>query len=72
MQCGGRECCAVCGAGNSIEHVPALIATLAAEFALEDDALEELIEELVEIQQVAAREGKALAWVGAATRTWRR
>src|SRR3990172_3953119 len=40
---------------------------LRREFALDDDALEELIEELVDVQHVAARDGKALAWVGATT-----
>ena len=33
---------------------------LQREFALEDDALEELVEELVEIQRVAVRDGRAL------------
>ena len=37
---------------------------LRREFALDDDALEELIEELVEIQRVAVREERALAWIG--------
>jgi class 3 adenylate cyclase len=37
---------------------------LKREFELDDDALEELIEELVDVQQVAAREGKVLSWVG--------
>jgi class 3 adenylate cyclase len=37
---------------------------LKREFELDDEALEELIEELVDIQQVAAREGKAIAWIG--------
>ena len=36
---------------------------LKREFGLDDDALEELIEELVEIQQVAMRDGRALASV---------
>ena len=34
---------------------------LQREFSLDDDALDELIEELVEIQQVAVRDGRALA-----------
>ncbi len=42
---------------------------LQREFELDADALEELIEELVDIQQVAAREGKAISWVGAASNT---
>ncbi len=36
---------------------------LKREFGLDDDALEELIEELVEIQRVAVRDGRALASV---------
>ncbi len=32
---------------------------------LDDDALEELIEELVDIQRIALREEDALAWSGA-------
>lgn len=39
---------------------------LQREFELDDDALEELIEELVEIQRVAVRDGRALAWAGGA------
>jgi len=38
---------------------------LRREFALDDAALEELVEELVEIQRVAVRDGQALAWVDA-------
>ena len=37
-------------------------------FNLDDDALQELIEELVEIQRVAVRDGRALAWAGATPR----
>ena len=37
---------------------------LAREFELDDETLEELVEELVDIQRVAEREGRALAWVG--------
>ena len=40
---------------------------LKQEFQLDDEALELLAEELVDVQQVAAREGKILAWLGAAT-----
>jgi hypothetical protein len=40
---------------------------LKREFELEDDALEALVEELVEIQQIAVRDGKALAWARRAT-----
>ncbi len=39
---------------------------LKLEFGLDDEQLEALVEELVDIQQLAAREGKALAWVGPA------
>jgi class 3 adenylate cyclase/tetratricopeptide (TPR) repeat protein len=39
---------------------------LKREFALEDEALEELVDELVDVQQVAARAGKLLAWIGPA------
>jgi class 3 adenylate cyclase len=42
------------------------LAGLKREFGLDDEALGELVEELVEIQRVAVREGKALAWSGAA------
>jgi len=37
---------------------------LQREFDLDDDALDELIEELAEIQRVAVRDGRALAWAG--------
>ncbi len=37
---------------------------LRREFDLDEDALEELVEELVDVQQVAAREGKVLSWIG--------
>ncbi len=36
---------------------------LQREFDLDDGALDELIEELVEIQQVADRNGRALEWI---------
>ncbi len=39
---------------------------LKREFELDDDTLEDLVEELVDVQQVAAREGKVLSWIGAA------
>ena len=39
---------------------------LKLEFGLDDDALDELVEELVDVQQVAAREGNVLSWIGAA------
>ena len=37
---------------------------LQREFALDDDELDDLIEELVEIQRVAVREGRAIARAG--------
>jgi class 3 adenylate cyclase/tetratricopeptide (TPR) repeat protein len=37
---------------------------LQREFGLDDNVLDALTEELVDIQQVAAREGKLLSWVG--------
>ena len=37
---------------------------LKREFELDDEALDELVEELVEIQRVAVRDGRALAWAG--------
>ncbi|MEN8160418.1 MAG: adenylate/guanylate cyclase domain-containing protein [Myxococcota bacterium] len=37
---------------------------LAREFRLDPRGLEELVEELVDVQQIAAREGKILRWVG--------
>jgi class 3 adenylate cyclase len=40
---------------------------LQREFDLDDDALDELIEELTEIQRAAVRNGRALAWAGAAS-----
>ncbi len=40
---------------------------LKRQFELDDDALDELVEELVDVQQVAAREGKVIAWVGTAS-----
>ncbi|HME70904.1 MAG TPA: adenylate/guanylate cyclase domain-containing protein [Myxococcota bacterium] len=39
---------------------------LAREFELDDEALDDLVEELVDVQQVAAREGKVLSWMGSA------
>lgn len=42
------------------------LSALKLEFDLDDARLESLIEELVDVQQVAAREGKVLSWIGAA------
>ena len=41
------------------------VGVLRREFDLDEDALDELVEELVDVQQVAAREGKVLSWIGA-------
>ena len=49
------------------EHDRVSLGALRREFDLDEDALEELIEELVDIQQVAARDGKALNWIGASS-----
>ena len=40
------------------------LTALKLEFGLDDSLSEALVDELVDIQQVAAREGKAIAWVG--------
>ncbi|MEN8181687.1 MAG: AAA family ATPase [Myxococcota bacterium] len=40
------------------------LSALKLEFELDDDGLEALVTELVDVQQVAAREGKLLSWVG--------
>jgi class 3 adenylate cyclase/tetratricopeptide (TPR) repeat protein len=39
---------------------------LQREFGLDDDGLDELVGELVDVQQVAALEGKVLSWIGPA------
>jgi class 3 adenylate cyclase/tetratricopeptide (TPR) repeat protein len=43
------------------------LSALRLEFDLDDARLESLIEELVDVQQVAACEGKVLSWIGSAT-----
>ncbi len=48
------------------EHGRVSLRALQREFELDDEALDELVEELVDVQQVAAREGKVLSWIGAA------
>ena len=48
------------------EHGRVSLRGLKREFELDDDALDELVDELVDVQQVAAREGKVLVWIGAA------
>src|SRR3990172_12943272 len=48
------------------EHGRASLRMLKREFELDDDALDELVEELVGVQQVAALEGKVLVWLSAA------
>jgi class 3 adenylate cyclase/tetratricopeptide (TPR) repeat protein len=42
------------------------LSALKREFELDHETLEELVEELVDVQQVAAREGKVLSWISAA------
>lgn len=44
------------------------VRALKREFGLDDERLDELVEELVDVQQVAAREGKVVSWIGAAAR----
>jgi class 3 adenylate cyclase len=46
------------------EHGRVSLRALKREFNLDDSSLEELAEELVDIQQVAAREARALTWAG--------
>jgi class 3 adenylate cyclase/predicted ATPase len=48
------------------EHSRVSLRALRREFDLDDEALEELVEELVDIQRVARRNGKALEWAGPA------
>ena len=48
------------------EHGRVSLRMLKREFELDDDVLDELVEELVEVQQVAALEGKVLVWFSAA------
>jgi class 3 adenylate cyclase/tetratricopeptide (TPR) repeat protein len=48
------------------EHGRVSLRALQREFELDDDALDELVEELVDVQQVAALESKVLSWIGAA------
>jgi class 3 adenylate cyclase len=56
------------GAKNYLEEQGRVSLTaLKLEFDLDDTRLESLIEELVDVQQVAAREGKVLSWIGAAS-----
>jgi class 3 adenylate cyclase len=45
-------------------HQRVSLRALRREFGLDDQALEELVEELVHVQQVAVLEGKTLAWAG--------
>jgi tetratricopeptide (TPR) repeat protein len=50
------------------EHGRISVGGLRREFDLDDEGLEQLVEELVDVQQVAVREGKVLSWVGVAAR----
>jgi class 3 adenylate cyclase/predicted ATPase len=47
------------------EHGRVSLRGLQREFGLDPDTLDELVEELVTVQQVAALQGKVLAWIGA-------
>jgi class 3 adenylate cyclase len=49
------------------EHGRVSLRVLKREFQLDDEALDQLAEELVDVQQVAARGGKVLSWVGPAS-----
>ena len=49
------------------EHGRVSLRTLKREFKIEDDALDELVDELVNVQQVATREGDVLSWVVSGT-----
>ncbi len=40
------------------------LSALRLEFGLDEAQIEALVDELVDVQQVAAREGKVLAWLG--------
>jgi hypothetical protein len=48
------------------EHGRVSLAGLRREFTLDDAGREQLVEELVDVQQVAVLEGKVLAWISAA------
>jgi class 3 adenylate cyclase len=48
------------------DHGRVSLRALKREFDLDEAGLQELVEELVDVQQVAAREGKVLTWVGSA------
>jgi class 3 adenylate cyclase/tetratricopeptide (TPR) repeat protein len=50
------------------EHGRVSLRALALEFRLDEQELELLVEELTEVQLVAAHEGKVLSWVGPAAR----
>ena len=47
------------------EHGHVSLRALQREFEIDDEALADLVEELVDVQQVASREGKVLSWIGA-------
>jgi class 3 adenylate cyclase len=50
------------------EHGRVSLRALRRELDLDEEAVGELVEELVDIQQVAAREGKVLSWIAPAPR----
>src|SRR5215470_10126392 len=45
-------------------HGRVSLRALAREYALGGEAVDELVEELVDVQRVARRDGNVLAWVG--------
>jgi len=50
-----------------VEQGRVSLGALKLEFDLDDTRLESLIDELVDVQRVAVREGKTLAWIGSAS-----
>ena len=51
------------------EHERVSLRGLEREFDFDDHALDELVDELVNVQQVAARKGRMLVWIGPAQET---
>jgi hypothetical protein len=43
------------------------VRALQREFELDDATLDEIVEELVDVQRVATREGRVLSWIGPAS-----
>ena len=55
-----------CARSHLEEQDRVSLRALKREFDLDEDALDELVGELVEVQQVAVREGQVLVWAGPA------